>query len=191
MRLRNHYFLLRHGKTTWENSEICYPPDNRRSVRLSKEGKAQIKQAAEELEKQGIDLIFSSDYLRVRQTAEIVARAVKIKPLIDKRLGDTDLGVYWGRPKAEFYQDFSPDPLKRFKMKPSGGESLSHVQKRVADFLKSLEKKYKREKILIVGHGDSLWFFEGAARGLSNQKLLNLAFVKKRFIQKGELRKIN
>jgi len=76
-------------------------------------------------------------------------------------------------------------------MKPSGGESLSHVQKRVADFLKSLEKKYKREKILIVGHGDSLWFFEGAARGLSNQKLLNLAFVKKRFIQKGELRKIN
>ena len=191
MRLRNHYFLLRHGKTTWENSEICYPPDNRRSVRLSKEGKAQIKQAAEELEKQGIDLIFSSDYLRVRQTAEIVARAVKIKPLIDKRLGDTDLGIYWGRPKAEFYQDFPPDPLKRFKMKPSGGESLSHVQKRVADFLKSLEKKYKREKILIVGHGDSLWFFEGAARGLSNQKLLNLAFVKKRFIQKGELRKIN
>ena len=190
MRLRNHYFLLRHGKTTWEKPEICYPPNNRKSVDLSQKGKAQIKQAAEELERQGIDLIFSSDYLRVKQTAEIVAKVLKIKPLIDKRLGDTDLGVYWGRPKTELYLDLSPDPLKRFKMKPSGGESLSHVQKRVANFLKSLEKEYKGKKILIVGHGDSLWFFEGAARGLSNQRLLNLAFIKKRFIQKGELREI-
>ena len=189
MRLKNHYWFLRHGQTTWHHPDLSYPADNMISVRLSSEGKGQIERAAPVLKQKGIDLIFSSDYLRTKQTAGIVSRALGIKPVWDRRLRDVRLGRYYGRPQEEYYRDL---PLKiRFQKSPRGGDSWNDLKKRVARFLEETEKKHQRKNILIVGHGDPLWLLNGVMNGLSQKELLDMVRIRKEYIQKGELKKIN
>ena len=190
MKLNNHYFILRHGKTTWPYAEISYPPDSKKSVDLSPEGISQIEIMASNLKRENIDLIFCSEYLRVRRTAEIVAQALNLKPIIDIRLNDTELGDYFGKPKTDFYKDFS-DPSQRFEVRPKNGESWNDVKNRQAEFLEEIEEKYDQKIILIVGHGDSLWLFEGLINQMTNKELLSVVFEKKEFIKKGELKRIN
>ena len=190
MDLKNHYFILRHGQTTWPHTEICYPPDNKESVALSEDGISQIKLVAESLKEESINLIFCSEYLRARLTAEIVASALGLKPVIDIRLNDTELGNYYGKPKASLYQEF-PNPPDRFELGPKGGESWNEVKARQLSFLETVEGKYNGQIILVVGHGDSLWLLEGLIKQMTNEELLNSIFKKKEFIKKGELRKVN
>jgi isoleucyl-tRNA synthetase len=59
------------------------------------------------------------------------------------------------------------------------------------NFLREIDKKYKNKKILIVSHGDPLWLFWGALKGLTNQEFLDEMFVKKNYIKAGELRKLS
>ena len=89
-----------------------------------------------------------------------MAKFLDCKINFDKRLRDINLGIYHGRLKKEFYNDF-PDPIKRFSNGPKKGESWNDLKKRVKSFLKEIEKKYKNKRILIVSHGDTLWMLEG------------------------------
>ena len=69
-------YLLRHGiAVTFD--DLDYERDAERP--LTSKGKRQLRQTAAAMKNLGLrfDLIFSSPYLRARQTAEIVARAVK------------------------------------------------------------------------------------------------------------------
>lgn len=159
------------------------------SVRLTPAGIRQILSVAKKLERKRINLIFSSDYLRTRQTARIVADTLGLKVILDKRLRDTNLGVYHGKSKADFYKNF---PIEtRFKKGPKNGESWDDVRKRVVSFFKSIEKKYRGKNILVVGHGDPLWLLGGVRRDLTDQELLDLILVKKEYLRKGELRKVS
>ena len=190
IKLKNHYFVLRHGETNWGHSDICYPFDNKTSVVLSEQGISQIKLVAKSLKKEKIDLIFCSDYLRTKQTAEIVAKALNLKIIADIRLGDPDIGDCSGKPKVRFYDEFSA-PIKRFELAPKNGESWNSVKERLSVFLEEIEAKYLGKNILIVGHGDSLWLFDGLIQESTNQELIDIIFKKKEYIKKGELRKIN
>ncbi len=190
MELKNHYFILMHGETTWSHAEICYPCDNKESVDLSQEGVSQIKILTPRLKKENISLIFCSEYLRARQTAEIAAKALEFEPIIDARLNDIEPGDYCGKPKANFYRDF-PDSAKRFELGPKGGESWNNVKDRQLEFLKQVEQEHNGKNILVVGHGDSLWLLEGLIRQMTDKELLSVIFEIKEFIKKGELRKIN
>jgi broad specificity phosphatase PhoE len=44
------------------------------------------------------------------------------------------------------------------------------VKKRLLDFLDDVEKKYKGKNILIISHGDPLWFLAGIIRGLKTDE---------------------
>lgn len=187
MKLNNQYFILRHGQTIYQKKKrkMTYPwPDNP-PVKLTREGKKQIKEVAKKLKNFGIDLIFSSDIFRTRKSAEIVKKELGLKVNFDKRLRDINLGIYHDRLKEEFYRDF-PDLGKRFYQRPEKGESWNDVKKRLKNFLKDIEKKYKNKKILIVSHGDPLWLFEGIIKGWSNKGQLD---HKDTYIKVGELRK--
>lgn len=192
MKLINKYYILRHGLTTYKikNPELTYPPlAGNLTVKLSNKGKNQIKTVAKRLKKVGIDLIFSSDFYRTKQTAEIVAKTLNIKKIsFDKRLRDVNLGIYHGRPKTTFYRDFPINSKNRFNKKPKNGESWNNVKKRMLNILREIERKYKRRKILIVSHGDPLWLLEGAVENLSLAKLLKKR--KNNPVELGELREL-
>lgn len=186
----NRYFILRHGETIHQTKlkKIVYPPSQKLFVELTKKGKSQIKALIPRLKKANIDLIFSSDYLRTKQTTEIINKELHLKVKFDKRLRDVNLGVYHGKSKDEFYSDFK-DAKERFYRKPDGGETWLDCRKRTLRFIRDIDKKYKDKTILIVSHGDPLWMLEGAMKGLSQQELVR-EFLQKKMIKTGELRKI-
>lgn len=192
MKLKNRYFLLRHGETIYKakKKEFTYPPLPKNiAVKLSNKGKKQIKVTAKKLKKAGIDLIFSSDFSRTKQTAKIVDKELGIgKVYFDKRLRDVNLGIYHGRLIKDFYRDFPVDSKNRFNKKPKKGETWNEVRKRMLSVFKEIERRYKRKTILIVSHGDPLWLLEGAIKNWPIAKLLRER--QNNYIKVGELRQL-
>lgn len=189
-RFNNQYFTLRHGQTTQQTKgkKFTYKWPDIPPVKLTKKGEAQIRKAAKKLKKEKIDLIYSSDIYRTRQTSQIVAKELKLEVSFNKRLRDINLGIYHGKLKEGFYKDF-PDRKKRFYMRPEQGESWNDCKERMLNFIKDLEKKHKNKTILIISHGDPLWLLSGAVKGFSSKRLLKELF-NGNFVQVGELRKI-
>lgn len=186
----NNYYILRHGLNPHlaNHKGIIYPDSLNFSMGLNSEGRRQIKDLLPKLKKANIDLIFSSDFKRTKETARIVAEGLGLKVILDKRLRDVNLGVYQGKPQKELYDQFSSIE-ERFYRAPEGGENWLECRKRMVDFIKEIDKKYKGKNILIVGHGDPLGLLEGAMKGLPKKDLVEKK-LKKNIIKPGELREI-
>jgi len=186
--LNNKYFLLRHGQTIYqdEGRNMIYPWPEPSPIILTEKGIATIGQSAKELKNKKIDLIYSSDVTRVRQSAEIVSREINKKIIFDTRLRDIDEGVFKGRSREE-YSLFFLKPEEKLQKRPSQGESWNDVKKRMLDFLMEIDKKYKNKIILIVSHKGPLWLLEAAIKGLSDEEVLKL---KEKGLSPGQFREL-
>ena len=190
--MNNTYFLLRHGRTIYqaEKTGLIYPWPEKPAVKLTEKGEEMIKSVAKVLKNKNINLIFSSAFFRTRQTAEIISKALGVKPIFDKRLVDVDFGIYNGG----FVKDFDNainSARNRFLIRPENGESRKDVKKRVKAVIEEIEKKYKNKNILIISHGDPLFMLEGIIKGLKTDEEF-IEFTKKtQPPEVGELRKIN
>jgi isoleucyl-tRNA synthetase len=186
---KNKYFILRHGETAYQakKKKIIYDWPGLSSFPLTEKGTKKIKKIVKKLKNKKIDVIYSSDTLRAKQTAKIVANELGLGIHFDPRLRDINLGIYQGREKKEFLNDFPPN-LGRFQKRVPGGESWSDIKKRAIDFIKDVDKKHNGKIILVVSHGDFLWLLEGIMEGLTDTRLLKE--YKKNSIKPGQLRKI-
>ena len=172
MIMKNRYFLLRHGQTIYQTKKkkFLYPwPDF--VTPLTKKGGKQIKDVAKKLKSWRIDLIYSSDFLRTRQTAEIIAKILGLKIIFDKRLRDINWGIFQNGPVRK-YLKFFPSEKQRFFKRPDKGENWRDVRKRMLDFVKDMEKRYKNKTILIISHADTIWLLAGIFERLSEGELL-------------------
>lgn len=173
-KLKNKYFILRHGETIHQikKPEIVYFwPEDKPPATLTRRGRKQIEKRTKQLKNKAIDLIFSSDILRTCQTADIVAKELGLEINFDKRLRDINWGTLQGKPGKEawaYYQNME----ERFKKAPQKGESWLDCQRRVADFIKEVDKKYNKKTILIISHGDPLWLLDSWVRKLSQKEML-------------------
>ena len=185
----NKYYILRHGYSLRNHQKLVSSWPEVKPLPLTEKGERQVKLAARKLKKEKIDLIFSSDILRTRQTAEIVAKELGAEIEYDLRLRDINLGDFNGKPTAEFYKVFNLRDL--FWKRPSNGENWPDCKRRMFEFVKNLEKKYKNKRILIVSHGDPLWLLEGALCGWTNEQLWHSKEGHRNYIETGEFRKID
>lgn len=169
----NKFLIVRHGRAVSNHEDFlsCWPENKTKEVHLIPIGIEQVKKTAEKLKKQKIDLIFASDLLRTRQTAEIIAEKLNLKVTLDERLREVNFGILNGQP-IKAYADLFPDRLTKFKTKPEGGENHTEIKKRMINFLLEINKKYENKKILIVSHGDPLWILAGAAEGMNNEEIV-------------------
>jgi len=213
----NKYYILRHGQTIYQTKKkkIMYPPFKKDSILLTKAGEKQAREAVRVLRNKKIDLIYSSDTPRTRQTAEIVAKGLEVyshtrreqaassgkinevsprygagvKIIFEKGLRDVNLGIYSGSKKEDFYKKF-PRRVERFyDGKPAKGESWGKCRKRIVDCLYKIDRKHQGKTILIVSHGDPLWLLEGTMKGWTDLELIEKK-LNKETIHTGELRKI-
>jgi len=188
--LKNTYYLLRHGRNIHQTElkDICYGwPDDDNPCKLDEVGIEQATLAGTGLKDFNINLIYSSDILRTKQTAEIVASILGISVInYDEKLRDLNWGVFAGGPKKEalaFYNE-----KNRMKDRPENGESWGDLQKRVVESLKKMENNHSNKNILIVSHGDTIlllmaWFNDWSLEEILKQR--------KNMIQTGELRRLN
>ncbi len=200
MKLNNKYYLLRHGQAVSNAKDIvsCWP--EKFNNPLTKKGVKKIESVAKKFKnkktraEQGrsIDLIFVSPLLRTRQTAEIVAKVVKVKPKVDKRLRELEFGIFNGGPAEDFMEYFENKKERIHKSAPRG-ENYSHILKRVLSFFKEINKKYKNKNILIVSHQAPLLLLLGEIHKNSISEsmdgLINVTGEKK--IIPGQLIEIN
>jgi len=174
--MHNKYILLRHGQTIYqtEKKSFYYPSPEIPPVSLTEKGEKQVRESVDKLKNKRIDLIFSSDFFRAKQTAEIAVKGLSVKKInFDKRLRDTNVGEIHGKLQKD-YRDFFLNKPKRFNKRPPGGESWNDVKKRTKSFLDDIERKYKKKNILIVSHGDPLWLLAGLIKGVeTNEDFLN------------------
>jgi isoleucyl-tRNA synthetase len=193
----NRYFILRHGQSRRNVDKIvaCWP--EKVLIPLTKKGKSQIKEVAKKLKKKRIDLIFSSDLLRTKQTAEIISEELGIKPKFDKRIRELNLGTFNGQPIEKTGRFWDPERklsrveyyLKRFKIKAPKGESWLDSKKRMYQFLKEIDRKYQNKNILIISHENPITMLEGAAKGFSREEIIK--YRDRSHIRVGELRKLD
>jgi len=171
MKFKNHYFLLRHGQTIYqkEEREILYKASEHFELELTEEGKKQIEAAAKILKGKKIDAIFSSDFLRTRQTAGIVLKELGLEPVFDERLRDINMGDFHGRSFLE-YKKYFKDKKERFKKRTPGGENWEDVIKRLKAVIKDIEKEHEDKNILIISHGDPLWLLAGIIKGFKKEE---------------------
>jgi broad specificity phosphatase PhoE len=197
MKLRNQYFVLRHGESLRNVLKIasCWPEKIKSP--LTEKGIRQIKKAAKKLKKKKIDFIYSSDLLRTRQTAEIVGKEIGLKVKLDKRLREGNVGILNNKPIDEIARFWDKDGKlssleyfkKRYKIAPDKGENYVQLERRMFSFFREMEKKYKGKNILIVSHQRPITLLDKAVHGHGLEKLVK-TIMGKGEIKTGEVRKL-
>lgn len=155
---RNKYFFVRHGKSVNNeagtlNTEIS----NKDIAPLNEEGKRQSEWAAKALKKEKVDAIFTSEFIRARETAAIIARPLGLKVTEDSRINEYRIGPkFEGKSVKEFHEYFG-DRIKRLNDAPEGGETWLQMRARMFDFLHELDKKNTGKTFVIVTHADPIY----------------------------------
>lgn len=178
---------MRHGEALSNKKNIVSSWPEKRRFPLTLEGKKKIKNTVKKLKNKNIDLIFSSDVLRSRQTAEIVGKELKIKPKYDKRLREINVGILNGKSGLDFVNFFKGKD--RFKVRAPKGENYADVQKRMFNFIKYLEKRYSGKNILIVSHQAPLDLLKTKVKGFSNEEFFKKISPDKK-IKTGEFNRL-
>ncbi|GAA1935840.1 histidine phosphatase family protein [Nocardioides marmoribigeumensis] len=150
-------YLVRHGQSEWNvlrltQGQTAHP-------RLTDLGRDQAQRAARTIEK---DLtgpsprILSSDLVRARETAEVLARRLGVldgQVVLDERLREQHLGSLEGRGYDETWAVAAEHDWSDPTLPVAGGESLQDVHDRMASMLAGLDRN---QVTVLVSHGDAI-----------------------------------
>ena len=149
--------LVRHGRTRLHQADRFWGSTD---IPLGDEGIHQAELLRDRLAGEKIDVVYSSDLGRTRQTAEIVAAPREIPIQIEPAINECNFGFMEGLTYSEIIKQ-NPD-LNDVLMgnnvdkKFPGGESLSEFDTRVKRFIPRLNDHKQKETILVVAHGGSI-----------------------------------
>lgn len=188
----NSYFFMRHGEAG-ANMEDRLSLDPNESNHLTSKGKEEVLASARELLGKEIDLIITSDFLRTRETAEIVRQTLNLsgeQVILDERLGELNPGPVQVKTWQEYDSLLGSVTQRLHGRAPFGGENYNDVRRRVMSLLFELDSKYKDKKILLISHGLPLFMIKVSLAGLSDQQIALGSWVEDNF-STGEVRQIN
>lgn len=138
--------LVRHGESTWNAEKIWQgqadPP-------LSALGEQQAADAAQHVD--GVDAIWSSDLVRARRTADIVAESRGLRVVLDARLRERDAGEWQGLTRTEI-EDRFPGYLGSGR-RPPGYEDDAALTERAVAAIDAIAAAHPGGSVLVVTHG--------------------------------------
>ncbi len=126
----------------------------------------------EELSKDSVYVMYSSDLKRAKQTAEIVGKHLNLEPIINEVLRERNLGsavgksVQWLRENQTAWEKTIDD-----RCVPDA-ESRRETWNRLEPFYNDIMSS-EDENIIIVSHGDTLSIFNAMWLGLKPEALNN------------------
>lgn len=167
-KLRNRYLVLRHGQSQAnELGLIASSPETAvAGFGLTEVGRQQV---AAEIERNirtlaSIAAVFSSDFLRARQTAEMVARRLQVRLECSLHLRERGFGDWEGEADEHYRRVWDEDALNAGHTR-WGVEAVAAVASRMCQFLAKLDQADKNQTFLIVSHGDPLQILITSALG--------------------------
>jgi broad specificity phosphatase PhoE len=151
--------LVRHGESRGNRERIfaLSPHD----LPLTQLGYEQARAAARRIaDLFSPSLVITSDYLRARETAQVIAGALRVPLKVELNLHEREVGAHRGRSydSLELAPDY--DALRPWAWKPEGGESYEDVGARVAPIMDRLAAAHGGQDVVLVSHGGvmvTLW----------------------------------
>ncbi len=179
---KNTYYVMRHGHSTRKEDTEMIINSRLESdhYHLTDRGRNEVERSMELLKMDSIDFIYTSPFLRTKETAEIGAKMLHKKVEEDERLGE-----WVHRPELEGQSEKVNTDIK------NNMENYTSIRKRLFDFVSDLEAKHKNKNILIVTHGAPAWFLEAIGLGYTNAQIDDPQFFKYTMPALAEVRKIN
>jgi broad specificity phosphatase PhoE len=148
-------FLIRHGETDHNINRITQGHLN---IELNKNGIEQAKSIAERLKLEKFDIIYSSDLIRAKVTAENIHKYQSCDIIFDKRLRERNFGIFQGNKSIS--NDWDKLEGEFWEKKPVGGESiLEHIEKVKDFYYEYIYDDDINNKIAIVAHGGTIRAF--------------------------------
>lgn len=149
--------LIRHGQTDW-NLQGRYSGQS--DIPLNQTGRDQACVTADALAQKPPDVIYSSDLLRARETAQLIARACNLPVYTDARLREIHQGVWEGMHfddiKSRFAERFSQRQADPLAVAAPGGETVGQVRERVLAAVRDIVQRHPHGRVAVVAHGLAL-----------------------------------
>jgi len=169
--------LIRHGETVW-NAEGRI--QGHEDIALSERGVRQAQLVAERLSNIQIHAVYSSDLLRAKETAEIIAARHGLKVNPTSALREAYLGSWQGKTLAEVAET-DPELVALWLSnsavhRPPKAEKLEDVQARAVAAVKQITEDHPDQNVAVVAHGGPIkaiicWAIEAP---ISSMRLIRL-----------------
>lgn len=150
-------WLIRHGQTEW-NLQGRY--QGQADKPLNQTGLEQAHALAERLAGQAFTAIYSSDLMRARQTAGVIAACLRLDLHVDARLREIHQGEWEGKLVSDLARLYSVEMAARrenpIEARAPGGESVAEVAARVWAAADDIARNHPDGRVLVVSHGLAL-----------------------------------
>jgi len=146
-------YLIRHGEVEWnrENSYI-----GATDLPLNDEGKKQAALLADRLAQHKVSAVYSSDLIRARETAEIIAERFGLQVIMVPQIREVNYGEWEGVSETklptshpEIYHDWRVNPAE---VRIPGGETFAELRDRAFSAFRRIAESHPSEDVVIVGH---------------------------------------
>ena len=156
--------LVRHGETDWNRDGRW---QGHSDTHLNDLGREQARRLAGEL--RDVDVVYSSDLARAKETAEILAGELGLPVRLDARLRERSFGAWEGMTAAEIEAAFAEAHGRWLAGEGAGAddaEAFDAFGARVTSFLGDVLERHPDETVLVVAHGGSIRVVHALASGL-------------------------
>jgi probable phosphoglycerate mutase len=167
MQCKNTYYIMRHGESDANVTRLIVsdPLAGVQSYGLTDKGKTDVGKAIEESGlTSAVDIVYTSEFMRARQTAEIVAKLCGAELKTTPHLRERFFGEY-DRLGDEHYRAVWEKDAGNSHNNTRGVESTFEVARRLKRLIINCEKSYSGKTILLVSHGDPLQILMAIAGG--------------------------
>ena len=157
--------LARHGETDWNRARRWQGHADRP---LTERGRAQATELAERIADIALDMVYSSDLRRARDTAQVVAESQGLELVHLPELREVNVGSWESLTRDEAEARF-PEGFRRWLAGGTGwdnGETYPQMSKRVLAAVDRIAADHEGGRVLIVSHGGPIRAIHGAALGM-------------------------
>lgn len=149
------FYIVRHSETEWNVKRVM---QGHSDSQLTPKGIKDSEELAKKFKSIKFDLIFSSDLLRARRTAEAISLERDIALKTTELIRERSYGEYEGKPHTEYeivnqaLDKLSEEQRYTYKHSP-GIESDEDVVNRFLTFIREVAVANPGKTILAVSHG--------------------------------------
>ena len=149
---RTRVYLARHG-------EVVNPGvyNGHTDVDITEEGIRQMERLRDRLKEKNLAAVYSSDLLRTKKGAKIIAQPHGLAPESFREFREMDFGRWQGLSYAEVMEQYPADmqqwmnDLEKFRI--PGGESIADMRNRAIPKLQELIEQHRGREFALICHG--------------------------------------
>lgn len=167
--------LCRHGESEW-NVDRRIQGQSLDAGGLTPVGQAQARLLGQRLKAMHVEVLISSDLRRAVETAAIVGMDLGLRPDLDARWREADLGTWQGLHRDEARERWPEEwkKARREDLARGGGETFVEVQARVLAALRDLLAEHAGKTVAVITHGGPIYACLGAVLNYSFPEVYEL-----------------